>query len=197
MPEFDLRGIRCGKYVNTAGVITYTTPTKVGDAMTANLELRFAEGRLFAESKLAEYIKEATGGTISFGVKYILDAAKKMMFGATDKTRSITVGSETVTANGILYTTKDTPNYVGVGFYAPDMIDGVKKYTCVFIHKAMFGPPAMAFQTKGENIVFQTPTTTGEFMGSDASTSDLIETAVVETEAAATAWIKNCLGEIT
>lgn len=50
MPEFDLRGIRCGKYVNTAGVITYTTPTKVGDAMTANLELRFAEGRLLPKA---------------------------------------------------------------------------------------------------------------------------------------------------
>lgn len=197
MPEFDLRGIRCGKYTNTSGTITYATPTKVGDAMTANFELRFAEGRLYAESKLAEYIKEATGGTISIGVKYILDDAKEMMFGATEKTRSLTVGSATVTATGRLYTTKDTPNYVGVGFYAPDMVDGVKKYTCVFAHKALFGPPAMSYQTKGENIVFQTPTITGEFLGSDAATSDLFETATVDTEAAAIAWIKDCLGETT
>ena len=40
MPEFDLRGIRAGKYVNTNGVVTYTGVQKVGDAMTANLELR-------------------------------------------------------------------------------------------------------------------------------------------------------------
>ena len=65
MPSFDLRGIRAGKYKNTSGTVTYTEPTDVGDAMSAQLELKFAEGRLYAESKLAEYIKLATGGTIS------------------------------------------------------------------------------------------------------------------------------------
>ena len=57
MPSFDLRGIRAGKYKNTSGTVTYTEPTDVGDAMSAQLELKFAEGRLYAESKLAEYIK--------------------------------------------------------------------------------------------------------------------------------------------
>ena len=50
MPSFDLRGIRAGKYKNTSGTVTYTEPTDVGDAMSAQLELKFAEGRLYAES---------------------------------------------------------------------------------------------------------------------------------------------------
>ena len=61
MPQFDLRGIKAAKYNNNGGTITYTNKTDVGDAMTANLELRFAEGRLYAESALAEYLKEVTG----------------------------------------------------------------------------------------------------------------------------------------
>ena len=69
MPTFDLRGIRIGKYKNTSGTVTYETPTEVGDAMNANIELKFAEGRLYAEGRLAEYIKLATGGTISIAVK--------------------------------------------------------------------------------------------------------------------------------
>ena len=52
MPQFDLRNIKAAKYVNTQGTVTYTSATKVGDAMTANLELRNAEGRLFATMRV-------------------------------------------------------------------------------------------------------------------------------------------------
>lgn len=194
MPKFDLRGIKIGKYTNTAGTITYATPTLVGDAMTANLELRFAEGRLYAESKLAEYMKLATGGTISLGVKYIKDNAKKMMYGCTDKVRTEGT-SDPVTYTSLDYTAKDEASYVGCGFYAPDMIDGVQKYTCVFVKKCLFGPPAMAFQTKGETITFQTPTTTGEFLADDTTGVSLFETFEADTEEEAKAWIDLVLGE--
>ena len=76
MPQFDLRHIYCAKYVNTAGTISYTDAQQIGDAMNANIELRYAEGRLYAESTLAEYMRKAVGGTISLGVKYIKSAAR-------------------------------------------------------------------------------------------------------------------------
>lgn len=188
MPQFDLRGIHCAKYVNTAGTITYTDVQEVGDAMTATLEMRFAEGRLYAESTLAEYIRKATGGTIALGVKYIKDSAQQLMFGSTTKSRSITAGSSTVSVTSLVLGAKSTPTYVGVSFYAPDMVDGVEKYTCVFASKCLFGPPSMNLQTAGENIQFNTPTTSGEFLASDASTQDMLEVAVCDTEAAAIAW---------
>lgn len=195
MPQFDLRGIKAAKYVNTNGVITYTNAQKVGDAMTANLEMRFAEGRLYAESSLAEYMRKATGGTISLGVKYILQAAQKLMFGSKEKTRSVsyvpTGSSTTTTASviGLVQGAKTTSAYVGVAFYAPDMIDGVEKFTCVFAHKARFGPPSMTLQTAGENIVFSTPTTSGEFLADDSATQDMIEVAVCDDENEAIAWV--------
>ena len=188
MPQFDLRGIHCAKYVNTAGTITYTDVQEVGDAMTATLEMRFAEGRLYAESTLAEFMRKATGGTIALGVKYIKDSAQQLMFGSTTKSRSITVGSSTVSVSSLVLGAKSTPAYVGVSFYAPDMVDGVEKYTCVFASKCLFGPPSMSMQTAGENIQFNTPTTSGEFLASDASTQDMLEVAVCDTEAAAIAW---------
>lgn len=80
MPEFDLRYIQAAKYTLADGKVKYAEKTKVGDAMTANLELKFAEGRLYAEGRLSEYMKLATGGTISLGVKKILDEAKKMLY---------------------------------------------------------------------------------------------------------------------
>lgn len=195
MPQFDLRHIYCAKYVNTDGAISYTTPTQIGDAMTANLELRYAEGRLYAESTLAEYMRKAVGGTISIGVKYVTAAAQKLMFGSREKSRSITytptgsTASTTDAATSLVIGGKEEGTYVGVAFYAPDMVDGVRKYTCVLIRKALFGPPGMNLQTAGENIRFNTPTTSGEFLADDSSNQDLIEVATVDDENAAIAWV--------
>lgn len=195
MPQFDLRGIKIAKYVNTSGTITYTNAQTVGDAMNVNIELRFAEGRLYAESTLAEYMKKAVGGTISVGVKYIPNAAQQLMYGSTAKSRSITytpVGASTSTTSsvsGLVTTAADTPAYVGLACYAPDMIDGVKKYTCLKVAKCLFGTPSMALQTAGENIQFNTPTTSGEFLADDSTGQDMIEVAICDDENAAKAWV--------
>ena len=198
MPQFDLRHIYCAKYVNTEGVISYTDAQQIGDAMTANIELRYAEGRLYAESTLAEYMRKAVGGTISLGVKYIKTAAQQLMFGMRTKSRSITYTPEggtstTISVSGLAIGGKDEGVYVGVAFYAPDMVDGVRKYTCVLVKKALFGPPSMSLQTAGENIQFSTPTTSGEFLADDSATLELFETAVVDDEQAAIAWVTAAL----
>lgn len=193
MPSFDLRGIKIGTYTNTSGTISYTGAQTIGDAMNVDLQMKFAEGRLYAESTLAEYIRQAVGGTISIGVKYIPDAAQKVLFGAADSAR--TVGSTSVT--GLKFTAKDEPKAVGVAFYAPDMVDGVQKFTCVFISRALFGQPSMSFNTKGENITFNTPTTTGEFMADHSTAQQMIEVATVADEATAKAWVNLVLGVTT
>ena len=189
MPSFDLRGIKIAKYVNTAGTITYTGPTTVGDAMNCNVEIKFAEGRLYAESALAEYMKLATGGTVSIGVKYIPDTAQTTMFGCAASTRTV----NTKTISGLKYTAKDAAGYVGVAFYAPDVIDGVNKFSCVHVRKALFAPPAMQYKTKDSNLTFQTPTTTGEFMADDSTAKQFIETGICDTEEDAIAWVTEVL----
>ncbi len=122
MPAFDLRYLQVAEYKKKDGGTEYGTATSMGDAMTVVLDLRFAEGRLFAESTLAEYMKKATGGTATAGVKYIPTAAQ----------------------------------------------------------------PATNFQTLGDNITFQTPTTSGEFLIDDLE--DLLEVATLDSEADAKAW---------
>ncbi len=194
MPQFGLRGIKVAKYVNTSGTISYTNLQEVGKAMQANFELRRAEGRLYAEDGLAEYMTSATGGTISLGVAYIKDAAQKLMFGLTEKTRSVTpAGGSTTSVTGLAVSAKNEGVYVGVGFYCPAMKDGAKVYWCCRISKALFGPPSMSLQTKGENIVFNTPTTTGEMLMDDSDDALLYESAYVDSEAAAKAWVDAAL----
>ena len=199
MPQFDLRYINAAKYVNNSGTISYTNKAQVGAAMTANIELRNAEGRLYAESALSEFMRKATGGTISLGVKYMTDAVQQLLFGMTAKSRSVsyTAGSPatttTTTVSGVAISANTEGQYVGVAFYSPDIRDSVVKYFCCFIPKALFGPPSLSLQTAGENIVFQTPVTTGEFLASDGADKEIIETAVCDSEDAAKAWVNAVL----
>ena len=188
MPTFDLRYFRVAKYNydKSSDEISYGTAESMGDAMTADLQLKFAEGRCYAEGSLAEYLKIVTGGTISQGVKYIPTSVLKMLFKAYELSR--TVSSSTV--KSIAYGKVSTGQYVGSGFYAPDIIDGVEKYTAVFIHKVMFGPPGYSYKTLDQNISFNTPTTTGEFLVDDKG--HLLEFATCDTETDATAWIDAC-----
>ena len=191
MPTFDLRGIKIGKYINTEGTITYETPISMGDAMSVELNLTAAEGRLYAESRLAEYKKLITGGTASVGVKYITDAAQKLLFGMSENTRN--VGTNT-SQKSLKATAKDIAKYVGMGFYAPDAIDGTDKYTAVFVYKVLFGAPGYVYATKGDSITFQTPTTTGEFLADDIEDKSIMETATLASESDAVAWINKCFG---
>ena len=108
-----------------------------------------------------------------------------MMYGATADSSK----------DNVKFSAKDVANYVGVGLYAPDKVDGVTKYTCMWVPKALFGPPSFAYQTKGESIQFNTPTTTGEFLPDDTSNELLLESETVETAEEAVAWIKGKLGE--
>ena len=193
MPQFGLRGVKAAKYVNTDGVITYTDRQKVGDAMTANFELRRSEGRLYAEDGLAEYMANAVGGTVSLGVKYILDDAQKLMFGLIEKSRSVTVDGTAQEIKTLAVSAKNEGDYIGLGFYCPALKDGQKVFWVCKICKALFAPPNMTLQTKGENIQFNTPTTTGDMLMDDSEEGLLYESAYVETEAAAKAWVDAAL----
>ena len=193
MPKYDLKGIKIAKYVNTSGTISYTDKQTVGDAMNVNVDLKFAEGRLYAEGRQAEFVREVVGGNVSIGVKYIPDAAQKILFGSRDKARTITSGGSTSSVTGLATGSDDSGVYVGVAGYAPDMVDTVKKFYCFHFWKAKFGKPAMSMNTKGDTIQFDTPTTTGELMADDSGTHEIIEEAIVDTEAKAQAWVDTVL----
>jgi hypothetical protein len=161
----------------------------MGDAISVDLEMQFATGRLYAEGSLAEVMKEITGGSASAAVKYIKDAAQTLMFGSGTRTR--TVNGKPIISR--VTSLNDIANYVGFAFYAPDKIDGVKKFTAVLVKKVMFAPPSMAYRTKDTNLAFQTPKTTGEFLADDTDGKDLVEVAVCDTADDARAWINAVL----
>lgn len=194
MPTYGLRGATVYPYTNNNGTVTYGTGIGAGCAISANLELNFAEARLYACDNLAEYLREVIGGTITFNAKLFPVAAQTAMFGTTTKTRTITVGGETVTATSVVTGGDDAPTYVGFSAYGPDQVDGVKKWTAFVVKKVKFSAPSMNMATKSDSITFQTPTTTGEFLQDDTSDRTLLEVATLDSEAAAQAWIAAVVG---
>ena len=192
MPTIGFKGATVAPYNNNAGVVTYGTPISAGCPMQAQLELRFAEGRLYACDSLAEYIREVIGGSVTFGAKYFPQAAQLAMFGATTKDRSVTYNdgttSVTKTVTSIVVSADNRPGYVGFAGFAPDVIDGQNKYTAFFVPKVKFSQPNTNFQTKNDTITFQTPTTTGEFLPDDTTGRVVQEVAICDTEAEALAW---------
>lgn len=195
---YDLRGIRAGKYAyaSDTGKITYTDTFDVGNAMTAALELKYAEGRLYAESALRRYKKKLTGGSISIAVEALALDVQQKLFGADSVETAVGTG----TVKGIGYNANNAGDYVGIGFYAPaDSSEGADNFIAVFAAKALFAPPSMSYQTAGESINWVTPTTTGEFLSpdpdADGNSPMMLEQAECASEAEAKAWIKKKLGE--
>lgn len=194
MPQFGLRGATVAQYNNNNGAITYGSPISAGCAISANLELQFAEARLYACDSLAEYLRECIGGNVTFGAKYFPQAAHALMFGAGTKARSVsytpagTTVTTVATVNSIVTTTNDAPKYVGFACYAPDMVDGVRKFTAFFVPKVKFSPPSYTLQTKGESITFQTPQTVGAFLPDDSGNMVIQEVAICDSEEEAKAW---------
>jgi hypothetical protein len=76
-----------------------------------------------------------------------------------------------------------------LGCYAPDVIDGVEKFTAFFVKKAKFSQPSVSLQTADDSITFGTPSTTGTFLPDDSTDRAIMEAVTVDTEADAVAWI--------
>ena len=190
---YGLRDIWFGEYSYSDGAISYANQQVLGRGITATFDLKFAEGRLYSSGALSRYKKKLTGGSISLNVEDLPQSIQKSIFAATEYSRNVGTGSSTA-VKSIGYN-----RYVGIATYVPADEASGDGYIGVFVHKAMFGPPSMSYQTENDSIQWTTPTTTGEFVDPDGTQSDgspwsQIEIAEFATEAEALAWCKACLG---
>lgn len=195
---YGLRDIWFGEYSYSAGAISYANQQVLGRGITATFDLKFAEGRLYSSGALSRYKKKLTGGSISLNVEDLPQSIQKSIFAATEYSRNVGTGSSTA-VKSIGYNRNSGGRYVGIATYVPADEASGDGYIGVFVHKAMFGPPSMSYQTENDSIQWTTPTTTGEFVDPDGTQSDgspwsQIEIAEFATEAEALAWCKACLG---
>lgn len=143
-----------------AGTYTYGTGKVAAKAIRVDMSLNFANGALYADDAVAESLKEFTDGTVTFTVDDLEDDVKADWLG--NKIVEMTIDNETV--QELQSNTEDEPGFFGFGFIVTKIKNKVRKYRAIIYTKVQFGEFNETFETKGQNITFQTPTVTGTIM---------------------------------
>lgn len=166
------------KLINEA-TKTYANGFKCGKAMSVNIQPNYNEGKLYADNQLSEYVKEFKDGTMTLGTDRLPKEAESVCFG------------HTVSEDSVTYKTNDSANFVGVGFYVDEMVDGVKNYAAIVVYKVKFTENAEDYSTKGENIEFKTPSITGTIAG--LTSTEWKDRKIFDSEKEAEDWVKEVL----
>lgn len=148
----------------------------IGKAIQADISITVNDVKLHADDGIAESDKSFQQGTITLGIDDLSDAVQIAFLGHT-------VNDGEITANG-----NDSSPYVSIGFYGVKQVNNVKKYRAIWLTKVQFAEPNDTNATKGENVVFNTPTLEGTIMLDD--NGDWKKEKTFNTEAEAIAYLQ-------
>lgn len=155
---------------------TESTAGVIGKAIQADISITVNDVKLHADDGIAESDKSFQEGTITLGIDDLSDAVQTAFLGHT-------VNDGEITANG-----NDSSPYVSIGFYGVKQVNNVKKYRAIWLTKVQFAEPNDTNATKGENVVFNTPTLEGTIMLDD--NGDWKKEKTFNTEAEAIAYLQ-------
>ena len=89
------------------GKVTYGSPKKLAEIMTADLSVTTAEGTLYADDAVSESVKEFVKGALKLGIKDLeTETVAELLGQEVDDDKVVYGGAE------------DEPPYVAVGFRA-------------------------------------------------------------------------------
>lgn len=159
----------------TTASVTYSTGFVVGKAITANVNINTADVKLYADDAVAESDHGFIDGTVEVGIAHMTNDIQVKMLGHTETTGEISAKAT------------DVIPYNGIGFYAPKMVSGARKYRAIWLTKTQASEPNETFNTRNGQTEFTTPSISCAVMA-DMTGAWKIETTV-ETEAAAIAWL--------
>lgn len=168
---------------------TYDKGIVLGKMMSLNLTPNFNEASLYGDDAQAEYEKEFKDLDVSLNTTFLPAEAYQAMFGSTVTTGTSGKGSAITSNIG------DTAKYGGLGCVITEKENGTAKYWVVWLPKVKFAPPGGTYQTKGENITWNTPTISGKGTADNKGDWKILE--AYDTEAAAITALKTKAGITT
>lgn len=180
-------------YSASGSTITYTGASQLARGVSVAIAIESGDGSTFyADNVAAEGTGGVfTGGTVTLTVDGLKDAARKLIEGLANPTE-VTVGSDTVDVYS--YDTDQVIPYVGIGFVARYMENGVTTYVPVVLTKCQFDVDGMEAATQAESVEFQTQELTATIMRDDSAKHCWRKIAEAqETETAAVAVITTLL----
>ena len=164
-----------------ASAETYSNGFRCGKAISTAVTPNMSTASLYADNSEAERVDEFVNANVTVGTDRLPAQAASALFGHT-----ISDGEET-DKDG------DANAYVGYGFYISKMEDGVKTYNAAVLTKVKFTEGEESYQTKGDQITFQTP----QLSGSATALSNGVwryKSPDFVQEINADVWIRNKLG---
>lgn len=160
---------------------TYKPGMVLGRAVSTNMTITNAEGELYADDMLAEYVSEFVSAQLTAEVDNIDLENQAKLYGATfDEDK------------GLQFFADDNAPYGGVGGYQVLMVKNVRKYRTWFFPKAKAAIPDWSGATKGSSISFGTQPMKLRVLAPNFGPWYLVKE--FDTEAAAKAYIDEKLG---
>jgi phi13 family phage major tail protein len=132
------------------GYETYSTPTFLAKAISADLSIQLTEANLYADDHIAEALREFQSGTLSLKIADLSTSA------AADLT-----GAEVDDAGILVFAGEDASPPVAVGFRARKP-NGMFRY--FWLPRVKFGVPSTSLKTKADGVEFATPVLEGVIM---------------------------------
>lgn len=151
-------------YSNSGSTISYASGQKLARGVSVSVAPEVADNNNFyADNVLAESVNGMfTGGTVTLTVDGLLPAAEKLIFGLGN-------ASTVSTVSVYSYDDNATPPYVGIGFIARYMSDGVTSYKAIVLTKCKFSLPTDEAATQEDQINWQTTALNATIMRDDSA----------------------------
>ena len=127
-----------------SAVPTYNAGRVLGKTVSVNVSVSNAEGELYADDVLAEYVSEFASGDLTAEVNNISMENQAKLYGATYANDEFTLSPT------------DNAPHGGVGGYQGVIVGGVRKYRAWFYPKVRASLPDWEGSTKGSSISFGT-----------------------------------------
>lgn len=177
-------------YTNSGTTVTYSSGMKLARGVSVSLAPEVAEdNNFYADNVLAESVTGTfTGGTVTLTVDGLLPAAETLIYG-------LGAASTVSTVSVYAYGDDATPPYVGIGFIARFMSDGVTSYKVIMLTKCKFSLPTEEAATQEDQIAWQTQALDATVMRDDTEDHNwkLVGATEYTTEALAEADLKKLL----
>lgn len=135
---------------------TYSNAFQCGNAISTSVTPNYNEAQLHGDDRQIENVTEFKNASVTLGTDRLPVMAATIMF-----------GHEMEDSGEEKSNTEDSGNYVGYGFVTAEMLDGKKKYRACILKKVQFKEGEESFETKGDSIVFKTPSLSGIAFGTE------------------------------
>lgn len=181
-------------YSANEGTPSYSGGMAMARGVSVSLSIETGDAvDFYADNVLAESAGGVfTGGTATFTIDGLKDAARKMMMGLPTES-TLEVGGTSVKVQD--YDDRQSMPYLGVGFVVRVMENGVTSYVPYVLSKVIFEEDGLEAATQEENIEFQTSELTATIMRDDSDNHKWRRIAEAQTtEAKAEAVVQALLG---